>query len=57
MLNEMTMTKAMENNLVEVYNVKAHLSATSDKELEESCNSLCRTEQSTVIYSVVALIN
>lgn len=36
MLNEMTMTKAMENNLVEVYNVKAHLSATSDKELEES---------------------
>lgn len=39
MLNEMTMTKwtrTMENNLGEVYNVKAHLSATSDKELEES---------------------
>lgn len=39
MLNEMTMTKwtrTMENNLGEVYNVKASLSATSDKELEES---------------------
>lgn len=39
MLNEMTMdkwTRTMENNLGEVYNVKASLSATSDKELEES---------------------